>query len=146
MTLSPRSPRVAPEKPNPWRPGRGPLNAVAVGRVASDQHDAPLRRPPVLVPLPSLWPAGGESLRCERVGVSALSPPHLPVTACLHLSASSLLRSLQLIARLDALVARYKAGDESVLGKLVKLKNQMVQELAEQEAEGSNQTGDKDRL
>lgn len=63
-----------------------------------------------------------------------------------RLSKHPILRGFQLLERLDALAARYKAGDESVLGKLVKLKNQMVQELAEQEAEGSNQTGDKDRL
>ena len=59
-----------------------------------------------------------------------------------RLSKNPLLRSLQLLDRVDALVARYKAGDESVLGKLVKLRDQMIQELVQQQAEGSTQTGD----
>ena len=47
-----------------------------------------------------------------------------------RLSKNPLLRGLQRLDRLDALAARYKAGDESVLGKLVKLKDQMLRELA----------------
>ncbi len=60
------------------------------------------------------------------------------------LSTNPLLRSLQLLDRADALVARYRAGDASVLGKLVKVRDQMLQELAQQQAEGSTQTGDID--
>lgn len=78
---------------------------------------------------------------CRRCHNLAYKSQRLP-----RLSKHPILRGFQLLERLDALVARYKVGDESVLGKLMKLKNQMVQELAEQEAEGSNQTGDKDRL
>lgn len=78
---------------------------------------------------------------CRRCHNLAYKSQRLP-----RLSKHPILRGFQLLERLDALAARYKAGDKSVLGKLVKLKNQMVQELAEQEAEGSNQTGDKDRL
>ena len=58
-----------------------------------------------------------------------------------RLSKNPLLRSLQLLNRLDTLRDRYQAGDESVLGKLLKLRDEMIQELAEQEAEGNTQTG-----
>ena len=53
-----------------------------------------------------------------------------------HLSKHPLLRGLQRLDRLDALVARYKAGDESVLGKLVKLRDQMLREVTRSQAEG----------
>ena len=59
-----------------------------------------------------------------------------------HLSKHPVFRGFQLLDRADALVARYKAGDESVLGRLVKLRDQMLRGLAQQQAEGSNQTGD----
>lgn len=59
-----------------------------------------------------------------------------------RLSKHPILRGFQLLERLDALAARYKAGDESVLGKFVKLRDQMLQELARDHVEGSTQTGD----
>ena len=59
-----------------------------------------------------------------------------------RLSRHPILRGFQLLDRADALVARYQAGDESVLGKLVKLRDQMLRELAQQQAEGSTQIGD----
>lgn len=55
-----------------------------------------------------------------------------------HLSKHPILRGFQLLERLDALAARYKAGDESVLGKLEKLRDQMIQELVQREGDGGS--------
>ena len=48
-----------------------------------------------------------------------------------RLSKNPLLRGLQRLDRLDALAARYKAGDQSVLKRLVRLKDQMLRELVQ---------------
>jgi len=58
------------------------------------------------------------------------------------LSKHPLLRDFQLFDRADALVARYRAGDESVLGKLVKLRDQMLRELALRQGEGGERKSD----
>ena len=88
---------------------------------------------------------------CPRCGRRAGKLYHVERWACRRchnlayqsqrLSKHPILRGFQRLDRVDALVARYKAGDESVLGRLVKLRDQMVQELAQQQAEGSTQTG-----
>ena len=89
---------------------------------------------------------------CPRCGRRVGKLYHLERWACRRchdlaypsqrLSKNPLLRGLQRLDRADALVARYKAGDESVLGRLVKLKDQMLRELARGQGGGSTQTGD----
>ena len=54
-----------------------------------------------------------------------------------RLSENSILRGFQRLDRLDALAARYKAGYESVLGRLVKLRDQMLRELLQQQGDES---------
>ena len=89
---------------------------------------------------------------CPRCGRRAGKLYHVERWACRRchdlayssqrVSKHPILRSFQLLDRADALAARYKAGDKSVLGRLVRLRDQMLRELAQQQAAGSTQTGD----
>ena len=77
---------------------------------------------------------------CPRCGRRAGKLYHVERWACRRchnlayqsqrLSKHPIIRGFQLLDRADALAARYKAGDESVLGRLVRLKDQMLRELA----------------